>query len=85
MAMRKTSIALPEELLATVDRVAEERGESRNRFVVHVLAEAVRAKRDAEITRRLDELFADDQVRTEQAAVAGDLESVASSWGNEGW
>jgi metal-responsive CopG/Arc/MetJ family transcriptional regulator len=85
MATHKTSIAVPEELLAAVDRVAEERGESRNRFVVRVLTEAVRARRDAEITNRLNELFAEHEARREQSAIAGQLESVANDWGSEDW
>ncbi|OGQ91154.1 MAG: hypothetical protein A2289_01130 [Deltaproteobacteria bacterium RIFOXYA12_FULL_58_15] len=85
MAAHKTSIAVPEELLKTVDRVAGERGESRNRFVVRVLTEAVRARRDAEITRRLNELFVDVETRREQSLVAKQLESVAEPWGDEGW
>ncbi|MBI2162490.1 MAG: type II toxin-antitoxin system PemK/MazF family toxin [Candidatus Rokubacteria bacterium] len=58
MPLRKTAIAVPDDLLAAVDRVARARRESRNRFVTRVLQHAVRARRDTEITRRLNELFA---------------------------
>jgi mRNA-degrading endonuclease toxin of MazEF toxin-antitoxin module len=58
MAYRKTAIAVPEQLLADVDRAAHARGESRSAYISRVLAVAVRAPRDAEITRKLDELFA---------------------------
>jgi len=85
MAARKTSIAVPAELLREVDHAAQQRGESRNRFVVRVLAQAVRAKRDAEITRRLNELFADEQMQHEQLEGARQLEEASSTWSDEQW
>jgi metal-responsive CopG/Arc/MetJ family transcriptional regulator len=63
MAGRKTAIAVPEGLLADVDRAAGERGESRSAYVTRVLTVAVRVKRDAEITKKLEELFADERPR----------------------
>ena len=44
MPLRKTAIAVPDDLLAAVDRAARERHESRNRFVIAVLRRAVRAR-----------------------------------------
>ena len=85
MPAHKTSIAVPKELLATVDRVAEERGESRNRFVVRVLKEAVLAKRDSDITRRLNDLFSDSEIKREHSRIAGELETIAKQWGEEDW
>lgn len=85
MAGHKTSIAVPPELLERIDRTAEQRGESRNRFIVTILEQAVRARRDAEITRRLDALFAERELSEEQARVAGELEDSAAAWGDEGW
>jgi hypothetical protein len=63
---RKTAITVPEDILEEVDRSARERGESRSRFISRVLRLAVRARRDAAVTRRLDALFADESVRKEQ-------------------
>jgi len=85
MPLRKTAIAVPEELLAAVDRVARARGESRNRFVMRVLQHAVRARRDAEITRRLDELFAAPELVEQQSREASDLDRVGSEWSDERW
>ncbi len=85
MASRKTAIAVPEELLESVDRAARERGESRSRFVCRVLELAVRARRDAEVTNRLDDLFADDSLRDEQRSDVEKLEEVAVDWTNERW
>ena len=48
MPLRKTAIAVPDDLLAAVDRAAREQHGSRNRFVTVVLRHAVRARRDAE-------------------------------------
>ena len=85
MPLRKTAIAIPEGLLSAVDRAAESRGESRNRFVTRVLQEAVHARRDAEVTKRLNELFADVEVVHEQAREASELDAVGTDWSDERW
>lgn len=85
MALRKTAIAVPVTLLEAVDRAAEERGESRNRFVTRVLQHAVRARRDAQITRRLNALFADPRLAAHNARGAALLDAVGSDWPDEDW
>jgi hypothetical protein len=83
--IRKTVIALPAELLADVDRAARALGESRGRFITRILRCAVRARRHAEITRRLDELFAAPVPAQEQRRTAAQLDAVGSSWNDERW
>ncbi len=85
MAVHKTSIAIDEQLLKEIDKAAEERGESRNRFVVKVLSQAVRVRRDVEITRRLNQLFADEELQKEQLRVAEELGSAAYAGTDEQW
>lgn len=85
MAYRKTAIAVPEELLADVDRAARERGESRSKYITRVLRMAVRARRDAEITRKLDELFSGQAVSTEHRRAVAELDSAGSDWTDERW
>jgi hypothetical protein len=85
MPLRKTAIAIPEDLLSAIDRAAESRGESRNRFVTRVLQEAVRARRDAQVTKRLNELFADSGLAREQARGANELDAVGTDWSDERW
>jgi hypothetical protein len=85
LTVRKTAVAIPEELLDAVDRAARERGESRSRYISRVLRAAVRARRDAEITRRLDELFADEGLRREQLREVEELDALGTSWADERW
>jgi metal-responsive CopG/Arc/MetJ family transcriptional regulator len=85
MPLRKTAIAVPDDLLAAVDRVARSRRESRNRFVARVLEQAVRARRDADITRRLNELFAAVEVTEHQRRQASELDRIGSDWADERW
>ena len=85
MAYRKTAIAVPEDILEEVDRAARERGESRSRFISRVLRLAVRARRDAEVTRRLDALFADESGREEQRRDAQELAQLGINWASERW
>ena len=85
MAHRKTAIAVPEDVLAAVDRAARARGESRSRFISRVLQLAVRSQRDAEVTRRLDALFADEALRDAQCGEADELSALGIDWANERW
>ena len=85
MPLRKTAIAIPDDLLVAVDRAARQRKESRNRFVTRVLQYAVRARRDAEITRRLNELFAAPASAAQQRREASELDDIGTPWTNEGW
>ena len=85
MPLRKTAIAVPDDLLAAVDRAARARRESRNRFVIRVLQHAVRARRDAEITRRLNELFAVPDLAYRQGRDASELDRIGSDWSDERW
>jgi metal-responsive CopG/Arc/MetJ family transcriptional regulator len=85
MPLRKTAIAIPDNLLDAVDRAAEARHESRNRFITRVLEMAVRARRDAEITRRLNEVFTSPDLAAEQRSEAAALDAVGTDWSDERW
>jgi metal-responsive CopG/Arc/MetJ family transcriptional regulator len=85
MALRKTTVAVPDDLLAAVDRTARERRESRSRFVTGVLRQAIRARRDAQITQRLNELFAGAEFVEEQTREASDLDAAGTPWPDERW
>jgi hypothetical protein len=85
MAHRKTAIAVPEDLLEAVDDAARERGESRSAYISRILRLAVRARRSAEITRRLDALFADPSLAASQVRDAEAWEDVAAPWEDERW
>ena len=45
----------------------------------------MRARRDAEVTRRLDALFADESLAEEQRREADDLARHAVDWADERW
>jgi aminopeptidase N len=83
MTVRKTAVAIPEELLSAVDRAARERGESRSRYISRILRAVVRARRDAEITRRLDALFADEGLQKDQVRGVEELDAMGTDWTDE--
>jgi predicted transcriptional regulator len=85
MPLREVAIPLSDELLSAIDKAARARRESRNRFVTRVLQEAVRARRDAEVTKRLNDLFADGEFDQEQARVASEWDAVGTDWSGECW
>jgi hypothetical protein len=81
----KTAIAVPADLLRAVDVIAHERGESRSRFVQHLLHAAVRSRTDAEVTRRLDALFADPALAERQRRETEEMDSAGTDWSDERW
>ncbi|HET9765461.1 MAG TPA: hypothetical protein VFS60_01365 [Thermoanaerobaculia bacterium] len=78
--LRRIAFAAPADLIAEVDQIARERNESRGRFIIRVLRQAVRARRDADITRRLNELFADQSLAEEQRRSAAALDAAGADW-----
>ena len=70
MPARKFAISVPESVMRHVDRAARRRGMTRSGFVSQVLAHVAEARTDAEISRRVDALFADPEVAREQRKTA---------------
>lgn len=85
MAHVKTAITVPAELLDDIDRAARARGESRSKYLSRVLRAAVRARRDAEVTRRLNELFATEEAPGAQRAHLLAIDEIGTSWTDERW
>jgi len=50
-----------------------------------MLQEAVRARRDAEVTKRLNDLFLDPDLAEEQTRAAGELDAAGTDWSDERW
>lgn len=84
MPMKKIAISLPIAVLETVDYLAEQRGESRSHVIATLLSRVARIKRDRDLTRQLDALFADDTVREEQKRTA-DRFLQLGTWTEEKW
>ena len=72
-------------MLDAVDRLAREQGMSRSAFITKILRAALRARRDREITRRLDELFAAEAAQEEQRRTAKELDEAGTDWTDERW
>ena len=85
MPTAKIAISLPQEVLSEIDRAAHARGESRSRLIGDVLRTAMRARRGTEITRRLNALFADQEVAAEQRRLTREMDAVATDWSDEKW
>jgi metal-responsive CopG/Arc/MetJ family transcriptional regulator len=85
MSRSKIAITVPEDILAAVDAAAEECGESRSGFISRVLRAALRARRDAAITRRLNELFMNESVVAEQRRLTREMDEAGSDWSDEVW
>ena len=61
------------------------RGETRSVFISRILRTAMKARRDAWITRRLNELFADENVVNEQERITREVDSAGTDWSDEEW
>lgn len=85
MVRAKIAITIPQEVLVSVDEAAKRSGETRSGFISRVLRAAVKARNDAEITRRLNQVFTDPSVADEQLGVAEDFDAAGSDWSDESW
>ena len=82
--MKKIAVSLPETVLATVNQLAERRGESRSHLIASILERVARAKRDRDITAQINALFADEVISKEQKQTADALLRM-SPWSKEKW
>lgn len=85
MATRKTAIAVPEKVLAEIDRAAAALGQSRSKFITDALRRIVSARSDAEITRRINEVYGDPRLVRESRTEAAQLATAATKWRRERW
>ncbi len=85
MAQIKTAITVPEAVLAEIDRAARARGESRSKYITRLLQAAASARRDVEITRRLNAIFASEPLAASQQAETAAMDEVGTNWGDERW
>jgi metal-responsive CopG/Arc/MetJ family transcriptional regulator len=83
MAARKFAISVPEEVLHEVDRAAKRRGMTRSGFITNVLSQVARARTDAEIARRVNDLFSDREIAREQVETAKQFRRIAPRRGAE--
>ena len=84
MPMRKIAISLPEPVLKSVDQLAAQRKESRSRVIATLLSRLAHAKRDRDIARQIDALFADEEVVVEQKRTAEEFLRMRR-WTDENW
>ena len=84
MAAMKFAISVPEDVMRQVDRAAKRRRMTRSGFISRVLARVARAQTDAEISRKVDEIFSDPEVAREQVATARAFRRSAPTAG-AGW
>ena len=85
MSSSKIAITVPEDVLLAVDAAARERGESRSGFISRVLRAALRARRDAAITRRLNELFMNEDAAMDQQRLTFEMDAAGTDWSDEIW
>jgi metal-responsive CopG/Arc/MetJ family transcriptional regulator len=83
--MRKTTISVPAGLLAAIDRMARQRGESRSQFVQGLLVEAVSARDDVEFTNMLNDFFAGTANRAAHREESKVWAQPRPAWNDERW
>ena len=83
MAAKKLAISVPEEVIREVDHAAKRRGMTRSGFITDVLSQVARARTDAEIARRVNNLFSDAEIAREQTDTARRFRRIAPQRGAE--
>lgn len=77
----KTEISVPSPIYEAAERLAEEAGMSLSEFYVAALAAYVAAHQNGEITKRLNEVYAQENSSLEPGLVAIQIASI----GDEKW
>jgi metal-responsive CopG/Arc/MetJ family transcriptional regulator len=73
--MTRTTLALPDDLLAGIDRVVQEgKSRSRNAFVAEAVRQALAVIENAEIDAAFAAMASDDEYQREALRIAGEFE-----------
>jgi hypothetical protein len=83
VSSKKVAISVPVEVIEQVDQAAKQQGVTRSGFITDVLRRVARARHDADITRRINQLFADPDVAAEQKRTARDFHAISSEVGTK--
>ena len=83
MSAKKFAISVPEDVMEQVDRAALRRGVTRSRFIVDTLRVVAAARSDREISKKIDRVFADAEVASEQRDTVAAFHGVRSRKGTE--
>jgi metal-responsive CopG/Arc/MetJ family transcriptional regulator len=78
MAVRKIAISVPEDVVRQVDRAARRARLTRSAFITDLLRRGAAARSDAEVTRRVNEVFADPELANEQVRASEDFLGAGS-------
>jgi len=81
MPVTKFAISVPTETMSQVDRAAKRLGMTRSRYISTVLARVAQRRRDATISRKVDEVLAD--LDEQDLETARHLERAGSRRGTE--
>ena len=81
----KIAISLEPELLSRIDGAARRRHVSRSAFVRTAVEDALTRERAADLTARIDAVFADEAVNDEQRATAEALGHDFRRGGDDAW
>lgn len=76
----KTAISLPDELFASADTLAKRLGVSRSELYATAVAEYVAKHRDADVTARLNAVYADLPSRVAPTLRRAQARSIAEEW-----
>lgn len=83
MPVKKFAISIPEAVMHEVDVAAKAKKLTRSAFISDVLRRVARARSDAEITRRIDELLSDPELAEEQRQTAAAFRRLRPFEGSE--
>lgn len=86
MAVRKIAISVPENVLRDVDRLAKKAKTTRSALISKILKEVSRASTEGTLIARINDLFDDKQVQSEQRQTSNlFLHSPKRSYGKSEW
>lgn len=76
----KTVISVPDDLLAAAEDLADRLGMSRSQLFSVAVAEFVASHQDAEVTRKLDEIYGQERAGVDPVLQELQRQSLASAW-----
>ena len=70
MNTQKIAVSIPSDLLAMIDKISNQKGMSRSRFISTVLREKITDEKKRHLKNTYDSVFSDESIRGEQLETA---------------
>jgi hypothetical protein len=83
MHTQKIAITIPQDIVASIDKISRQKGLSRSKLISTILKEKIMSEKKKQVRDEYDRIFSDESIREEQLNWTRWFEGAGSDEGQE--